>query len=101
MQALGAGRVARLMVERLRGRRGVAQRTRRLQTEPLCRQCAERGRVTEATVPDHIIPLAKGGTDEDSNVRCLCAACHDEVTRQEFGHRRVTPIGVDGWPTED
>jgi 5-methylcytosine-specific restriction protein A len=59
------------MVERLRGRRGQQQRLRRLAAEPLCRRCAERDIVTASTVPDHIVPLAQGGTDDDINVRCL------------------------------
>jgi 5-methylcytosine-specific restriction protein A len=85
-------------VERLRGRRGVEQRKRRLRAEPLCRLCREQGRTTIATVPDHIKPLAKGGTDTDDNIRCLCAECHHKVTREEFGHRKRVEIGADGWP---
>src|SRR3546814_20132008 len=76
------------MGERIRGRKGVALRKRRLAAEPLCRMCKAEGRVTAATVPDHIVPLAKGGEDVDDNLRCLCAAHHDQVTRDEFGHRR-------------
>lgn len=53
------------MAERLRGRRAVAQRLRRLQAEPLCRDCASAGIVRGATVPDHIVPLAHGGSDEE------------------------------------
>ena len=34
--------------------------------EPLCRDCATAGIVREATVPDHIVPLTHGGSDEDS-----------------------------------
>lgn len=60
--------------------------------------CKAKGRITAATVPDHIIPLAKGGLDIDENIQCLCAEHHDEVTRKEFGFRKVTPIGDDGWP---
>src|SRR3546814_5190116 len=57
------------MAERLRGRRGVEQRRRRLQAEPLCRDCKAKGVITAATAPDHIVPLALGGSDDDSNVR--------------------------------
>ena len=88
------------MAERLRGRAGVEQRKRRLAAEPLCRICAAKGHTTEATVPDHIVPLAKGGTDDDSNIRCLCAECHDQVTREQFGLRKKPCIGRDGWPVE-
>lgn len=90
------------MGERIRGRRGVELRKRRLRNEPLCRICKAKGRITAATVPDHIKPLAKGGEDVDSNIRCLCAACHDQVTREEFGQRPARPqIGLDGWPVQE
>lgn len=68
---------------RLRGRAGVEQRKRRLQAEPLCRHCAAKGRVRLATVPDHIKPLALGGTDTDDNIQCLCADCHTIKTAIE------------------
>jgi len=86
------------MGERIRGRRGVELRKRRLRNEPLCRLCKEEGRVTASTVPDHIKPLAHGGTDTDDNIRCLCDDHHDRVTREQFGHRPRLKIGADGWP---
>ena len=87
------------MGDRIRGRRGVALRKARLAAEPLCRRCRERGLVTAAVTPDHIAPLALGGEDVDSNIRCLCGPCHDEVTAEQFGHRLKVTIGLDGWPT--
>lgn len=72
---------------RIEGRRGQALRKRRLAAEPLCRDCMRVGRHTLATVPDHIKPLALGGTDTDDNIRCLCAPCHDKRTAEQFGHR--------------
>jgi len=56
--------------------------------------------VTAATVPDHIVPLSKGGSDDDSNIRCLCDDCHLARTAEQFGHRRRRTIGRDGWPEE-
>jgi 5-methylcytosine-specific restriction protein A len=36
---------------------------------------------------DHIIPIAFGGADVDSNIQVLCRPCHKRKTRQEFGHQ--------------
>jgi len=66
--------------------------------EPLCRDCIAKGRVTASTVPDHIIPLAKGGPDTDGNIRCLCGPCHEARTAEQFGHKAKVETGVDGWP---
>ncbi|MGY2732799.1 HNH endonuclease signature motif containing protein [Sphingomonas sp. UYP23] len=91
------------MAERLRGRAGQAQRKRRLEAEPLCRICSERSLVTAATVPDHITPLALGGSDDDTNIRCLCQPCHDEVTAEQFGRTRGKGLGgcdASGRPTD-
>lgn len=88
------------MAERLRGRRAGEQRLHRLRDEPLCRDCATVGLVREATVPDHIVPLAHGGSDEVSNIRCLCAECHARRTAQQFGQRRTVATGPDGWPID-
>ena len=87
------------MADRLRGRAAVIQRLRRLQAEPLCRDCAAKGRIRVANVPDHIVPLTHGGSDEDSNIRCLCADCHQARTAEQFGHRRTVATGSDGWPS--
>jgi len=74
---------------------------RRLRSEPLCRHCTANGRVTASTVPDHILPLALGGSDDDSNIQCLCVECHDRKTRKDFGQRAARPrIGADGYPIE-
>jgi 5-methylcytosine-specific restriction protein A len=83
---------------RLRGRAGVKQRDRRLRAEPLCRDCKVKGIIRAAITPDHIKPLAKGGSDTDDNIRCLCRECHDKRTAEEFGHRLKVEIGADGWP---
>lgn len=61
------------------------QRLRRLVLgrEPLCRICIGEGRVVEATVVDHITPLADGGTDDMANLQPLCKPCHDRKTMRE------------------
>ena len=91
------------MVERLRGRAGQRQRQRRLaRTNGLCERCLAKGITTLATVVDHRIPLAHGGSDDDENTRNLCGPCHAEVTAEQFGHRQryQVEVGEDGWPVE-
>jgi len=87
---------------RLRGRAGQRQRLRRLQAEPLCRDCLAKSppRTTAAVEIDHIQPLALGGTDDDENCRALCSACHLDRTREAFGYRKRVAIDVSGWPVE-
>lgn len=90
-------------VERLRGRAGQAQRLRRLQrTKGLCEMCLALGRVTEATIVDHIVPLDHGGCDEDDNTRNLCKPHDIEVTAKQFGHQVATGmrgVSANGRPT--
>lgn len=68
---------------RLRGRRLQRAREQLFTREPLCRVCREHGRTTRATVRDHIVPLAEGGTDAPSNIQPLCQACSNTKTHQE------------------
>lgn len=88
-------------VQRLRGRAGVAQRDRRLRrTNYLCEHCLKEGLNTLATVVNHIIPLAHGGSDEDENTENLCRDHDLIVTAEQFGLKAPKrEIGVDGWPT--
>lgn len=58
-------------------------RDRVLQEEPLCRPCEKRGRVTQATIADHITPLAEGGTGDRDNMQPICKPCHDAKTAAE------------------
>lgn len=70
-------------VKRISGRKLQAQRHALFTREPLCRVCKAAGRVTLASVRDHIVPLAEGGQDMDDNVQPLCGDCHDEKTATE------------------
>jgi 5-methylcytosine-specific restriction protein A len=54
-------------------------------------------RVEVATVVNHIIPLAHGGSDEDENTENLCRPCDIIVTAEQFGHKFKVSIGIDGW----
>jgi 5-methylcytosine-specific restriction protein A len=64
---------------RIRGRRLQRLRSDLLSDEPFCRAC----HVRLATIRDHVVPLAEGGTDDPSNIQPLCPSCSDEKTQRE------------------
>ncbi|AKI28286.1 HNH endonuclease [Moraxella catarrhalis] len=49
----------------------------------LCQMCKADARYTHATDVDHIIPKAKGGTDNMVNLQSLCSSCHKIKTAQD------------------
>lgn len=60
----------------------------------LCQPCLTTGRPTEAEEVDHILPKAKGGTDDDENLQAICHDCHVVKTAAEAAEaqgRTVTP----------
>jgi 5-methylcytosine-specific restriction enzyme A len=80
-------RVPKVMqTERVTGRK--LQRMRRAMQldNPLCR-CSTDNHPVAATERDHIIPLWKGGRDDESNTQLLCDACHLEKTTAENKER--------------
>jgi hypothetical protein len=48
-----------------------------LDDEPICRYCINRGHVTQATIADHILALALGGSNDRANLAPACKACND------------------------
>lgn len=54
-----------------------------LAEEPTCRNC----QAAPSQHADHIVPKAKGGSDDRSNLQGLCALCHYRKTGQESGRR--------------
>jgi 5-methylcytosine-specific restriction protein A len=66
--------------------------------EPLCAHCFKLGKITAATVVDHIIALSKGGADIDTNTQSLCDPCHEAKTALDLGYKSKQQIGLDGWP---
>jgi 5-methylcytosine-specific restriction endonuclease McrA len=76
------------------------RRAHQLMIEPLCRICLDAGRVTPATVADHIDPH-KGNFTAFSlgELRSLCANCHDRLkTRPMPRARRSTRMGTPSDP---
>ena len=49
----------------------------------LCQACYANGVLTEGTQVDHIVPLAAGGGDDDSNKQLLCTRCHKAKSAAE------------------
>lgn len=70
-------------VPRIRGRRLQRIRQRLFDRSPLCVQCQKQGRTTIATIRDHVIPLAEGGVDDETNEQALCQMCSDVKTANE------------------
>jgi 5-methylcytosine-specific restriction endonuclease McrA len=66
----------------------------------MCQPCAKRGKVVLATQVDHVIPLSKGGTDDDSNLQAICERCHDRKTRKELGRKGSGACDANGLPLD-
>lgn len=74
-------------------------RERFLSLHPLCVYCEREGRLTAASVVDHIQPH-KGDERrfwDRRNWQPLCKRCHDSTKRAEEAGKHAR-IGVDGWP---
>lgn len=63
------------------------QRARILRRHPTCRHCG-----APSTEADHIVPVAQGGTNDDTNGQGLCHPCHTAKTQAEaHAARTATP----------
>lgn len=49
----------------------------------LCCPCRRAARVTIGREVDHVVPKARGGTDDDGNLQTICRACHKAKTAAE------------------
>jgi 5-methylcytosine-specific restriction protein A len=68
---------------RIRGRQLQRLRQQLFRDAPLCVDCLAHGRVTVATIRDHVVPLTEGGRDDDTNTQALCVECHDQKSQRE------------------
>lgn len=84
--------------ERVRGRTLQRIRQRIMQGQPLCRMCEEKGFVTPGQEMDHIVPLFRGGSNDDDNLQMLCVECHRKKSADDLGVTYKPTIGIDGWP---
>jgi hypothetical protein len=83
----------------------LTRRARQLAAEPLCRTCASHGRVTAATVADHIIPHRGDATlFFKGALQSLCDEepyrCHSRVKQREE-HLGFSPaVDASGFPID-
>lgn len=85
--AFARQRIVSHHVDRIRGRANQRRRERILSAQPLCVLCEAEDRVALATEVDHVVPLWKGGADDESNLAGLCAACHRAKSAKEAAER--------------
>lgn len=62
-------------------------RARYVAEHPLCEQCLEEGRLRTVDEVHHIIPVSRGGTNDEENLMSLCKSCHTKI-HFEMGDRR-------------
>jgi 5-methylcytosine-specific restriction protein A len=60
-----------------------------LKAHPLCTECLKQGKVTQATVVDHVVPHRgdKVLFWDECNWQSLCKSCHDKKTMTEDRHQ--------------
>lgn len=71
------GRALPTGTPRIRGRKLMERNARLSMRRPLCEDCLDEGLTTAGEEWDHVIPLAEGGADHESNMRHLCKDHHN------------------------
>ncbi len=86
--------------------RWLRTRADQLAREPLCAFCQAQGRVTRATVCDHVDPSTKLNPETffDGPFQSLCDEepwrCHSSRKAQQERGGYAAEVGVDGMPTD-
>ena len=93
-----------------RGSRGYGASWDRLRAQAMkrdtymCQPCKKSGFITNATQVDHIVPKAKGGTDDLDNLQAICSECHKSKTIIDKGGRPSVRVNAgirrDGLPSD-
>lgn len=78
---------------RLRGRAAVERRKRWLAKHPLCKHCDAEGLIRVGDEVDDIVPLWKGGKNDESNFQTLCHDHHAAKTAREAAERAAMSTG--------
>lgn len=61
-------------------------RERYVSKHPLCERCLAEGKTVPVEEVHHILPLERGGTNEEKNLMSLCRSCHNKI-HIELGDR--------------
>lgn len=75
----------RAPVARVRGRELQRRRQALFARQPFCAECTKEGRrfPNASVIRDHVIPLAEGGIDDDTNEQGLCQEHSDQKSAAE------------------
>ena len=57
-------------------------RNRHIRKYPLCELCKRQGKFVAANLVHHVLPIADGGTNDESNLLSLCASCHEKIHKR-------------------
>ncbi|PKM38669.1 MAG: HNH endonuclease [Firmicutes bacterium HGW-Firmicutes-9] len=74
------------------GRAWKKLRARFLLQYPLCEHCRSEGRLSAAEEVHHILPLANGSTNDESNLMALCKSCHSKITIRSTNSRQNSSV---------
>jgi 5-methylcytosine-specific restriction protein A len=77
----------------------------KLQVTPLCEACEAIGRLTVATVVDHVVAVTAGGEPFPplDGLMSLCVSCHNSKTSRVEVHGQqplIKGCGTDGLPVD-
>lgn len=61
------------------GREWKRVRDRYVSKHPLCEMCLKEGKITPVEEVHHILPVNRGGGNEESNLMSLCKSCHNKI----------------------
>ena len=77
------------------------KRLAQLQAEPLCRYCKAAGKITMATVADHIVPH-RGNVElfYYGRLQSLCAQCHSGAKQELELTGKLRGCDTDGLPLD-
>jgi 5-methylcytosine-specific restriction enzyme A len=53
----------------------------------LCQPCRRKGRATVGGEVHHVVPKARGGSDEHSNLETTCHDCHERADARALGRK--------------